>query len=118
MKIFDRLMGKEVPTKDELYVRDIINSFLEKDTCKLFYSPNSGKCFITDPDKEVNIMVKEGLVEITNHKFLYKRSLPLDFSKGLVDKVKDKISSNVEGIEKELFKNEIDLLRNILKDGE
>jgi hypothetical protein len=115
-KLFDKMFNKTAPTKDELYLRDIVNSFLEKETNKVFHDPNTDECFITDPEKQVNIMIKSGLIEITNHKFLYKRSLSAVFSDNLIKNVKNRISEDVKNLKKELFKNEIDLLRNILKE--
>ena len=111
-----KFFKKPVPTKDELYIRDIVENFLNRQDVQKIVNPILNEYFLIDRTNDVNLCIRNSNVEISNHKFLYKRQISLSFSDTLVKKIASKIGEEVQQIKKELFKNEIDLLRNILKD--
>jgi hypothetical protein len=114
MKNF-KLFKSPVPTKDELYIRDIVDSFLLRDEVQKLVNPIFNEYFLIDRVNDVNVCISDANVEISNHKFLYRRQIPLKLSDTLTKKIATKIGEEVQVVKKELFRNEIDLLRNIFK---
>jgi hypothetical protein len=59
------------------------------------------------------VMVSSDIVKITNHKFYYTNQVSFKFSEVLIEKIKLAISKDRSKIEKNMFKNELDLLNDI-----
>lgn len=110
-----RLFKKQLPTKDELYIKDIVKSYLENDKVDIKTNPSLGEYYLINKEKEVSILLSHGVIEISNHKYLYKRQIPPSFSDAIIKMVNIKIEEDSVKLKKELFHNEIDLLRTILK---
>lgn len=110
-----RLFKKKIPPKDELYLKDIVKTYLENDKVKIKHSPSTGEYFLIDEEKQVTLLIKIGVVEVSNHKYFYKRTVSIKFSDELVKMINKKIKEDTEQLKKELFHNEIDFLRMILK---
>lgn len=111
-----KFIKEPIPTKDELYIKSIVERFLKDEDIKKLVNPIQQEYFLIDSKSGVNILIRNSNIEISNHKFLYRRQVSLSFSDALAKKVAIKIGEDVQKVKKELFKNEIDLLRNILKD--
>jgi hypothetical protein len=109
------IFKKKIPTKDELYIKDIVKSYLENNNIDIKINPALGEYYLINREKQVSILLNHGIIEISNHKYLYKRQISASFSDGLIKMVNKKIEENCVGLKKELFHNEIDLLRTILK---
>jgi len=111
-----RIFKQKPPTKDELYIRDIIKAYLGNEKVKILNNPISQEYYLINSEKEVSVLIKLGMIEISNHRYLYKRNIPLKFSEEMMKNVMERIDRDTENLKKELFHNEIDFLRNILKD--
>src|SRR5690606_28145800 len=110
-----RLFKKKIPTKDELYIKDIVKLYLENDKVEIKTNPSLQEYYLINKEKQVSILLSHGIVEISNHTYLYKRQIPPSFSDVLIKIVNVKIEEDSVKLKKELFHNEIDLLRTILK---
>ena len=102
---------KRVPTKDELYVKDIVEKFLNKPEVEKIIRPKG--CYLIDYEKEVYIKIYNKEVEITNHNFFYKNSMNSDFVNSLVDLVIEYADNKIEDLRKKVIENENNLLRKI-----
>lgn len=111
MKLFKR----KIPTKDELYIKDIVASYLGNNEVSIKTTPSLGEYYLINKNKGVSILLNHGMIEISNHKYLYKRYISSSFSDVLIKMVNVKIEEDSKELKKELFHNEIDLLRMILK---
>ena len=104
---------KEVPTKDELYIRDIIIEYLKNPKIVKEVTPVSGVYYLSNFDANIFIMLSSSTVQITNHSFFYKKS----FAIGFVDRLKKLVDTAIEdekdAFKKRIFSNEVDLLRGI-----
>lgn len=111
-----KFIKEPIPTKDELYIKSIVERFLKDEDIKKLVNPIQQEYFLIDSKSGINILIRDSNIEISNHRFLYRRQVSLSFSDTLSKKIAIKIGEDVQKVKKELFKNEIDLLRNILKD--
>lgn len=110
-----QLFKKKLPTKDELYIKDIVKSYLENDKVEIKINPSLREYYLINREKQVSILLNHDIIEISNHKYLYKRHISTSFSDTLITIVNKKIEENCVMLKKRLFHNEIDLLRTILK---
>lgn len=110
-----KLFKKRVPSKDELYISDIINTYLDDSSVQKLANPLKGDYYMIDLKNEVSVRLSFGKVEIANHKFLYRKNISSTFSEELIAKMINKIAEDINQTKEKLFRNEIDLLRDILK---
>lgn len=110
-----QLFKKKIPPKDELYLKDIVKTCLENSKVEIKHSPSTGEYFLINEEKQVTLLIKTGVIEVSNHKYFYKRSISIKFSDELIKMVDNRIKEDTEQLKKELFHNEIDFLRTILK---
>lgn len=59
------------------------------------------------------VMVSSDIIKITNHKFYYTNQINFKFSDVLIEKIKLAISKDRQRVEREMFKNELNLLTDI-----
>lgn len=109
---FLNIFGRE-KRKNFLYVRDIIDKLLLDEDIDLFVNPISGECFILKKDKSICIRIGDDKVDLLNQNFCVNKDMTLKFCEGLKTKVKIVIGEKIDKIKKELFFNQIDLLRKI-----
>lgn len=110
-----KLFKSHIPSKDFLYVRDIVRKYLKDPTVQKLISPQSEEYFLIDSKNGVNIEVGHGKITVSNHKFLYKQIFPLRDTEQLIKEINVEIEKERQELKKTLFSNEIDLLRNIFK---
>lgn len=115
MMRFKPLKWRVELTKDELYIRDIITKHLEDPEVKKTVTPISGVCYLYDKKIGTRIKVDGARIDISNQDFLYKKEISGNLSVKLVKAIKAKVEEELLEVNKELFINEIDLLRKILK---
>ena len=115
---FKTLKWKIPLTKDELYIKDIVARHLEDPEVKKTVTPISGVCYLYDKKIGTRIKVDGARIDISNRDFLYKKEISGNLSVKLVKAIKSKVEEELLEVNKELFINEIDLLRKILKTKE
>jgi len=110
--------SKKVPSKDELYIRDIVVKFLEDKKIKKSIAPLSRTAYLQNDEKSIYIRIHyiNNRVDICNHSFLYKKDVSSDMVNTLVELVEKKIEEEIKEIDEKLFVNEIELLKRIIKD--
>jgi len=109
MKLFK---DKEL-SADEKLVKGIVEKYLKKSVPKLV-APISQEYIIRDDDNQVYICIGHGFVNISNHRFLYKKNFSLSFTEALCKEVRRAIEKERQDLKGQLFKNEVELLQNIL----
>lgn len=97
---------------DEILIKKIINSALERDTEKL-HSPSLDEYFIIDRKNQIYICISDNNIRISNHDFHYNKQFNLKTTTMFKDIVRVKIDMERDELKKELFRNEIDLLHKI-----
>ena len=107
--------SKKSLTKDEMYVRDIIIEYIKNPSVVKEIAPSSDTYYLTNAESEIYIKLGHSDVQITNHRFFYKKAFALSFIERLKKMVKDKIEEEKKEFEKQIFSNEVELLRNIFK---
>jgi hypothetical protein len=108
-----KLFKKPVPSKDELYIRDIVEKYLEDSSVIKMVTPLTRVCYLVNKSEQVHIRLDSNNVDICNHDFYYRKSISGDFSTKLQKAIIKKVEEEIVEVNKELFHNEIDLLRNI-----
>ena len=106
---------KQNLSKDEMYVRDIIIEYIKNPSVVKEIAPSSDTYYLTNKESEIYIKLGHSDVQITNHRFFYKKGFALAFIERLKKMVKDKIEEEKKEFEKHIFTNEIELLRGIFK---
>lgn len=110
------IFGKpNVPTKDELYIKDIVTEYIKSPKVKKEVTPTSGKYYISNFEDNIFILLGDNTVQITNHSFFYKKTFSMPFLDRLKKIVATKIEEEKKEFNKAVFSNEIDLLRGIFK---
>lgn len=106
---------QDKPTKDELYIRDIVVEYLKNEKVKKEVTPVSNVYYLSNFDENIFIMLTDSVVQITNHRFFYKKTFAIGFVDRLKKLVDKSIEDEKEAFKKRIFSNEIDLLRGIFK---
>lgn len=100
--------------EDAKYVNDIVEKYANNSAIKKLISPISNEYFLIDDKNEIYICISDYGVTISNHKFLYKKTFSLSFTDKLKKQVKVQLEQEMQDLKKSLFKNETELLSNIL----
>ena len=108
-----KLFKKKEMSEDEKLVSGIVEKYLKKAVPKLI-APISMEYIIRDDENQVYICIGHGFVNISNHKFLYKKNFSLTFTENLCKEVRRAIEKERQDLKNQLFKNEVELLQNIL----
>jgi len=111
--IIKKWFKKKDPSEDFIFVRDIVRKYLEDDSIQKIVSPLSQEYFLVDNKRSISVCVSSGRVEISNHKFLYIQSFPLKNTESLIDEILVGIDKERQILKKQLFENQIDLLKKI-----
>lgn len=109
------LFKKRVPSKDYLYIKDILKKWLDRDDTKAIVSSvmEDNSCHITNHDKTINITLRGNRVDISNHRYHIEKVFPLKDVEELVKMVNERVKSDVESFKQEVKNNEENLLREI-----
>lgn len=109
-------MFKTVYSKDELYIRDIVEKYLADKEVKKIVTPISGVCYLHDKGSGTKVRLYGSDIDICNDVFLYKKSITGNMASKLHKMIRDKVEEELLELDKELFISEIDLLSKILKE--
>ena len=108
---------KKPPTKDELYVRDIVERMLDDKEVRKSIKPLSRAVYLENKKDNINVRIHylNNRVDFCNSEFLYKKDISSSMTNMLVDKCAKKIEEELEEVDNLIYVEEIDLLRRILK---
>jgi hypothetical protein len=112
--VMSLLFPKYKLSEKEQQIKDIIEQLLEHpDTVKLM-DPITIHYYLDNRTLQYFVLVTDTFIKITNHKFYYTENFSSLFGRELEKVVKIAISRDRKRMEDEMFKNESNLLENIM----
>ena len=112
-KISDLFFNKFKPNQQEQLFVDVLKEIFEQSDTEFITAPISGKYYASNKRLGFYVKIADTAVTITNHKFTYVAQSPLNFNNYIVKIVKEYIERDREEFEKQVFQNELELLKNI-----
>lgn len=97
----------------EQLISDIVNLMCEQKDTDFMMAPISNKYYISNRRMEYYIVLNDFFIAITNHKFSFERSISSNFSSILIKRVHQSMDTDRQAFEKEVFRNQLDLLGDI-----
>ena len=117
MKIINKIKQMVKPSykmgETEQLISDIVNLMCEQDDTDFMMAPIANKYYITNKRMEYYIVIYDLNIAITNHKFSFERSINSKFSAIILKRVKECMDADRDEFEREMFKNQLDLLSDI-----
>jgi histidinol phosphatase-like PHP family hydrolase len=74
----------------------------------------SGKYYIQTNDREYTLILQDNLVKVSNHNYTFEFNISSFLSNELIELVRKAIEKERSKMENEMFKNEINMLTDIL----
>lgn len=111
--MFSKLF-KYKPTEQEQQFIEIVAKLLEHPKTSLRMTPLTNKYFLINEQKHYYILLKDSGIQITNSKFSFAKSLHPKAYDMIIENIHNHIEANRQALEEKLFKNEINMLGNIL----
>jgi hypothetical protein len=97
----------------EQLLSDIVNLMCEQEDTDFMMAPTVGKYYVSNRRMEYYIVINDFGIAITNHKFSFERSISSNFSSLLINRVQQSMDIDREAFEKDVFRNQLDLLEDI-----
>jgi hypothetical protein len=97
----------------EQLLSDIVDLMCEQEDTDFMMAPTIGKYYVSNRRMEYYIVINDFGIAITNHKFSFERSISNRFSEILIWKVQKCMDVDREAFEKDVFRNQLDLLSDI-----
>jgi hypothetical protein len=97
----------------EQLLSDIVNLMCEQEDTDFMMAPTVGKYYVSNRRMEYYIVINDFGIAITNHKFSFERSISSNFSTILINRVQQSMDIDREAFEKDVFRNQLDLLEDI-----
>ena len=97
----------------EQLLSDIVNLMCEQEDTDFMMAPTVGKYYVSNRRMEYYIVINDFGIAITNHKFSFERSITSTFSTLLIKRVQESMDIDREAFEKDVFRNQLDLLSDI-----
>jgi hypothetical protein len=97
----------------EQLLSDIVNLMCEQEDTDFMMAPTVGKYYVSNRRMEYYIVINDFGIAITNHKFSFERSISSNFSSLLIKRVQESMDIDREAFEKDVFRNQLDLLSDI-----
>lgn len=113
--IAEKFFPKYKPTQHEELIIEIINLLFNESDTECITAPISERYYISNKRLGYWVRIGDTAITITNHKFTYVSQSPMNFNNYVVRVVREHIERDRQEFEKEIFKNELDLLTNIKK---
>lgn len=103
------------PTKKEQLILNIIKGLLEQEDTDIKMAPISSRYYIVNKRLEYWAKISEDGISITNHKFTFSNTTPIQFQDMVIEIVKEAIEKHRNEFESTVFQNEVELLQAIFK---
>mgnify|MGYP003658240013 CR=1 FL=1 len=97
----------------EQLLSDVVNLMCEQEDTDFMMSPIVGKYYVSNKRMQYYIVINDFNIAITNHKFSFERSICTKFSTLIIKKVKLCMDVDREAFERDVFRNQLDLLGDI-----
>jgi hypothetical protein len=108
------LFPKYKLTEKEQYIKNIIEKLLEHPNTTKLMDPITLHYYLDNRTLGYFVLVNDELIKITNHKFYYTENFSSLFGRELEKVIGIAISRDRKRVEEEMFKNESNLLGNIM----
>jgi|688.fasta_scaffold238682_5 hypothetical protein len=114
LKLFKKLFIKEYQFDEtETLIKDVVKNLLKQKDTEAMTAPISMTYYIRNDRMEYFIKTDGESIMITNHKFTFKEKMGIKFSEIITDIIKDFMETNRKEFENSVFKNQLELLKNI-----
>ena len=114
LKLFKKLFIKEYQFDEtETLIKDVVKNLLKQKDTEAMTAPISMTYYIRNDRMEYFIKTDGESIMITNHKFTFKEKMGVKFSEIITDIIKDFMETNRKEFENSVFKNQLELLKNI-----
>jgi hypothetical protein len=114
LKLFKKLFIKEYQFDEtEILIKDVVKNLLKQKDTEAMTAPISMTYYIRNDRMEYFIKTDGESIMITNHKFTFKEKMGIKFSEIITDIIKDFMETNRKEFENSVFKNQLELLKNI-----
>jgi len=101
-------------TEREHLTQKVIARLLSNPSTHYLMTP-SGRYYLQTEDKKYTIILQDNFVKITNHSYSFEFNISSFLSNRLISLVEKKIERIRNQMENEMFKNEINILKQIIK---
>jgi hypothetical protein len=101
-------------TEVEVLTKTVLIRLLSSPTTKCFMTP-SGFYYIQSWDKNYTMIISNGCVKLSNHKYSFETLISHDVSKELILIIEKHIEKSRLKMENEITENEISLLKEMLE---
>lgn len=98
---------------EQKLLHEIVGKMCARQDSKFLMTPGDSRYYIENRQNQYFIVLSSEAIKITNHKFYLVRQFQYTQLEPLIEKVRRRIESDRQKIEKEMFINELDLLKNI-----
>lgn len=113
LKLKNLFKSSFTPSKDYLYIRDIIQKWVDKEDSKIIMSSVGDDCYVSNEQGTIKIYISDRYVQISNHRSLIQKMINLDGTEKLKKIVETRVKRDVLNFKKEVKDNEDNLLREI-----
>ena len=114
LKLFKKLFIKEYQLDEtETLIKDVVKNLLKQKDTEAMTAPISMTYYIRNDRMEYFIKTDGESIMITNHKFTFKEKMGIKFSEIITNIIKDFMETNRKEFENSVFKNQLELLKNI-----
>jgi len=101
-------------TEKEILTQKVIAHLLATPSTHYLMTP-SGRYYLQTEDKKYTVILQDNFVKITNHSYSFEFNISSPLSNRLILLVERKIERVRNQMESEMFKNEINILKQMLK---
>ena len=101
-------------TEKEILTQKVVAHLLATASTHYLMTP-SGRYYLQTEDKKYTIILQDNFVKITNHSYSFEFNISSLLSNRLILLVERKIERVRNQMESEMFENEINILKQILK---
>jgi len=101
-------------TEKEILTQKVIAHLLATPSTHYLMTP-SGRYYLQTEDKKYTVILQDNFVKITNHSYSFEFNISSPLSNRLILLVERKIERVRNQMENEMFKNEINILKQMLK---
>lgn len=116
LKSLRKLLIKEYQLNEtELLIKDVITNLLNQKDTEAITAPISLTYYIHNSRMQYYVKTDGFSIMITNHKFTFKEGMSVKFGEIITTIIKEYMEVNRKQFESEIFKNQLELLKNIKK---
>ena len=110
----EAFVPKYKPNKKEALILDVINGLCNHPETDIKMAPISGRYYLLNKELQYWVRVFPDGITITNHKFTFTNTAPQGFQDMIVRILEEAIEKSRDEFETTVFKNEVNLLENIV----